>query len=100
MSKLNCWEHFNCEREEGGGKVGELGVCPASKEKRLDSVNNGKNGGRACWVIAQTLCSGTVQGDNLSKMTKCLKCEFKKTVIREENFDFVNTRGILAILGG
>ena len=46
--KLNCWEAMDCGRHKGGKKVDELGVCPASLEKRLDGVNGGVNGGRSC----------------------------------------------------
>ena len=99
MSKQNCWEYYKCGREENGSKIAELGVCPASVEQRLDTVNGGKNGGRACWALAQTLCEGMVQGDAVKKMAKCMSCEFKKGVLAEERFDFVNTREILKLIG-
>lgn len=99
MSKLNCWEHFKCGREEGGLKVKELGLCPAAIERRADGINGGKNGGRACWALAQTLCAGMLQGDVVSKMAKCMSCEFKKLVLHEEKLDFVNTKTILEIMG-
>ncbi len=99
MSKLNCWEYFKCGREEGGAKVATLGVCPASTEKRADGLNGGQNGGRACWALAQTLCAGMLQGDVVSKMAKCMNCEFKKLVLHEEKLDFVNTKTILKAMG-
>lgn len=34
--KLNCWEFKKCGRELGGAHVHDLGVCPATEEKRLD----------------------------------------------------------------
>ncbi len=60
--KKNCWEVFKCCREPGGSKAEELGACTTASEERLDGVHGGKCGGRACWVIAGTLCQGTLQG--------------------------------------
>jgi len=39
MKKLNCWEFKQCGREAGGAHVDEFGVCPATKEQRLDGVH-------------------------------------------------------------
>lgn len=60
--KLNCWQVKKCGREPGGAKTAELGICPAAAEVALSGTNGGKNGGRACWAIAGTLCGGKVQG--------------------------------------
>jgi len=49
MRLLNCWEVKKCGREFGGIKSQELGVCPASIQSKVDGINHGKNGGRACW---------------------------------------------------
>ncbi len=38
MGKLNCWDFKKCGRQSGGEKAHELGVCPASTEKRLKWV--------------------------------------------------------------
>ena len=62
MSSLNCWEAKKCERQPGGAKVSELGVCPVTTTSKVNGVNGGKNGGRVCWAIAGTLCGGKVQG--------------------------------------
>ena len=83
--KKNCWEVKACGREPGGGKVIELGECPAALEKRLDGVHSGKNAGRACWVVAGTLCKGEVQGVFAKKFAACETCEFY-TQVREEEF--------------
>jgi hypothetical protein len=80
MAKLNCWEFKKCGRESEGVKTGELGVCLASTETRLDGTNGGKNGGRACWPIAGTLCGGEVQGSFAMKLKDCAKCEFYQLV--------------------
>lgn len=86
--KLNCWEFTNCGREPGGKKTQELGVCPASVEARLHGVHHGKNAGRACWVVAGTLCSGEVQGTFGKKFKSCEQCDFYRKAKTEENADF------------
>jgi hypothetical protein len=98
MAKLNCWEFKKCGREKGGAKAGELGVCPASTELRVNGANQGKNGGRACWAISGTLCGGNVQGTFAAKVGNCLKCEFYQLVGEEEGANHESARDILAKL--
>ena len=83
--KRNCWEFKKCGREPGGAHVAEFGVCPAAVEPKLDDVHGGKNAGRACWVVAGTLCKGQVQGTFAAKFGACETCEFYLAV-REEEF--------------
>lgn len=93
--KLNCWEFKNCGRQPGGPKVAELGVCPAAVDKALDGAHGGKNAGRACWVIAGSLCGGKIQGTFAQKLHNCWRCEFMNAVKREEEsspFGFSHTR--------
>ena len=94
MAKVNCWEAKKCGREQGGPKASELGTCPAYLESKLNTINGGKNGGRACWVVAGTLCGGKTQGTYASKEQNCLGCDFYKKVKAEEGYDFV-TAGVL-----
>lgn len=82
--KKNCWESKNCGRETGGKNVSSLGVCPAAIDTRLDGVHGGKNSGRACYMIAGTLCGGKVQGTYGAKYKNCEACDFYKTVREEE----------------
>lgn len=83
--KQNCWEFKGCGREPGGKKSEELGVCPATSDERLDGVHGGKNAGRACWVMAGTLCGGKVQGTFAHKYKNCEVCDFYKKIREEEN---------------
>lgn len=85
MIKSNCWEVKNCGREQGGAKVDELGICPASTEIRLDGVHGGKNAGRACWIIAGSMCGDKIQGTYAEKYANCTKCDFFMKVKSEEN---------------
>ena len=96
--KLNCWEHKKCGREPGGGKVRELGMCPAAKERRLDGIHGGKNGGRTCWAVAGTFCGGEVQGTYAEKYGNCRKCDFYDLVWEQETHNFVLIKDLLARL--
>jgi len=84
MKKLNCWEFKKCGREQRGNHNDDLGVCPVTNEKRLDGAHDGRNAGRACWVVAGTLCGGQVQGTFAKKYLKCENCDFYKLVRKEE----------------
>lgn len=95
MANRNCWEAKGCGREPGGKNAGQLGICPAATEARLNGVNRGRNGGRACWPIAGTLCGGKVQGTFAAKVQNCFSCDFYQTVAREEGVDFVKAKDIL-----
>jgi len=98
VAKVNCWQFKKCGRERGGSKVGELGVCPSAVEVRLNGVNQGQNGGRACWAVAGTLCGGQVQGTYATKLTNCLKCEFYTLVATEEGRNHESAKAIIARL--
>jgi hypothetical protein len=69
--KANCWEVKKCGREAGGKNARELGICPATTDTRLHGVHEGKNAGRACWILAGTLCGGKLQGSFGEKFKNC-----------------------------
>ncbi len=94
-AKLNCWEHKKCGRQPGGHKVHELGVCPTATNSELNGAHGGTNAGRACWVVAGSLCGGKIQGTYAKKLLNCWRCDFMKAVKREEDLDpvgFSHTR--------
>jgi hypothetical protein len=93
--KRNCWEVKMCGRQPGGARVGELGVCPVTVDTSLSGAHGGRNAGRACWVIAGTLCGGQVQGTYAKKLSNCWRCEFLNMVKHEEGsetYGFTITR--------
>jgi hypothetical protein len=94
-SKTNCWEFKNCGRQPGGAKVGQLGVCPASIETRVNGMHGGRNGGRVCWAVTGTFCGGVVQGTFAAKLTNCIKCEFYTQVVRDEGRAALGPREVL-----
>ena len=94
----NCWEHKQCGREPQGRNTASLGVCPAATEVRLEGVHGGRNAGRACWVVAGTLCGGEVQGTFARKFSNCEKCDFYQLVHREAFPQFTFSSVLLARL--
>lgn len=99
MRKLNCWEHMRCGREPGGRNEAELGTCPSATEARFDGYHGGRNAGRACWVVAGTMCGGEVQGTFAKKCAYCIDCDFYKMVNDEEGGSIIQPRVLLNILG-
>ncbi len=93
MAKKNCWEYMNCGRGPGTRYV-----CPAAAETCLDGVNNGKNAGRVCWMIAGTFCNGEVQGAHTEKIGNCMKCDFYWLVSDEEGEDFASSKAVFIML--
>ncbi|MHB8809385.1 MAG: two-CW domain-containing protein [Desulfobulbaceae bacterium] len=100
MSRMNCWEFFDCGREPEGKKAAEYGVCPAASSSSLNGINDGANGGRSCWAIAGTYCGGKPQGTYAQKLGDCLKCDFHTFVRYQQRESYVKTRQILDILAG
>jgi len=96
--KQNCWEFKKCGRQPGGAKVAEFGVCTACSETKLDKVHEGKNSGRACWMVAGTLCGGKVQGTFAHKMGNCMSCEFYQLVKEEEGPNYKKSAELLTKL--
>jgi hypothetical protein len=84
VKKRNCWDVMKCGRQAGGRNILEFGVCPASTESRLDGIHEGKNAGRACWVVAGTMCHGIPQGTFAQKTRNCGRCPFYLSVRSEE----------------
>lgn len=89
MEKKNCWEFKKCGRGPQGNRVSELGICAAATERTLDGSHGGHNAGRACWVVAGTLCGDKVQGTFAKKFGTCEACEFYLSVKKEEITMFI-----------
>ncbi len=80
---LNCWEYNKCDREPGGENVLKYGVCSVTLERGADSIHNGKNGGRCCWVITNPV----FEEDSLNR--DCRECDFYLFVKKSEKLLFV-----------
>jgi hypothetical protein len=96
MEKENCWEYKKCGRQPGGDKIAELGPCPAVSCFKAHEINDGINGGRACWAIAGTFCGGQVQGIFIEKHKDCVNCDFFHQVANEEGKNLLAVDVILS----
>lgn len=67
----NCWEFKKCGRQAGGHRAKELGICPVTTYIDLSGAHGGMNAGRACWVVAGSLCGVKVQGEFAQKLGNC-----------------------------
>jgi hypothetical protein len=99
MEKLNCWEFKGCGRELAGCNSAKEGVCPASVDIRLEGVHNGICAGRACWVVAGTMCEDRVMGTFAQKYKDCTRCDFYQAVLEEEGSGFLLVEDLLDIEG-
>ena len=103
MSKQNCWEYKACGREPGGKNVHDFGICPVAVQQELNGAHGGTNAGRACWVVAGSLCGGKIQGTYAKKLANCWRCDFMNVVKKEEEptpLGFSHTRlGIEKVRG-
>ncbi len=86
MKKLNCWDFKKCGRE--AGTANGPGLCPVVIEQRLHTIHGGDRAGRACWMVAGTMCGGEKQGTFAMKYDNCSKCDFYQLVKREEGGNF------------
>ena len=98
MKKMNCWEFKQCGRIPGGSKVDKLGICPSYTTEKTDKINEGKNGGRVCWVIAGTFCDDYIQGVYAAKLANCINCDFYKLVQQEQGKQWQGAKQILSLL--
>jgi hypothetical protein len=89
MERRNCWQVRDCGRQLGGDNAEALGVCPAALPNEFDGYNQGEHGGRFCWGVAGTLCSGKVEGTLAKKLLDCIRCEFLQRVQEEQGRAFV-----------
>jgi hypothetical protein len=91
MPKLNCWELKKCKRidKDELRDDDDLGVCRVYTEKFLDGLNDGKNGGRICWIIDSALCDEKLTtGFIINRNFNCQNCEFYKLVREEQGEKF------------
>ncbi len=82
--KKNCWEFKKCGRQPGGRHEDEKGKCLVPLMSMYDGINDGKNGGRVCWLISGSMCDGELQMAFSEKLKSCIGCDFYAAVSKEE----------------
>ena len=82
----NCWEFMQCGKRpsDKGNGSGKRGSCPVATSTFAHGSNGGINGGRICWIIAETCENGEVQCSDLHRKDSCFQCEFRYKVMMEE----------------
>ncbi len=98
MERLNCWEVMDCGREPEGFRADDDGICPAAINTTLEGVHGGISAGRACWVVAGTMCDGRSQGTFAQKSGECGACRFYNRVKDEEGEQFLLTVNLLRMV--
>jgi hypothetical protein len=83
-NKLNCWEFKKCGREPGGKNLSVFGVCSVPVTIGFDNVNNGKNGGRSCWIIRESACEEVMRKCCVQEIRECRQCDFYRFVNETE----------------
>jgi hypothetical protein len=82
MRKYNCWEFNKCERGQNG--TASSNMCPVAADRSADGLNEGINGGRICWIIAESLNKNKIKCCALQQNLSCFECEFRHKVTTEE----------------
>ncbi len=80
--KKNCWEFKGCGQQRTGGNNSSE-KCPVPEMTSADGINGGKNAGRVCWLIANTMCKGDSEGAFEAMIRVCRECDFYKLVKSE-----------------
>lgn len=78
--KLNCWEFKKCGREPGGRNIAQYGICSIPVAVDSDGMNDGKNGGRACWLWRESACGDIMRKCSVEEIRECRECDFYKSV--------------------
>lgn len=82
-TKLNCWEYLSCNFGPGSKRL-----CPAADDETSFGVNSGRNAGRICWTLPDTLCFNEPMGQFAEKRETCFSCKFFDLVKKEEGDSF------------
>ena len=95
MNEINCWDYMNCGNGPEGFNSTKSGACPVAKDNKADGLNNGINGGRLCWVIAENSPLDAIKCSELHLKSSCFSCEFKYKVTAHEGLlNICNATGV------
>ncbi len=86
-SLRNCWEVNQCGKEH---------YCAAGISTQFDGYLGGRNGGRFCAFIDETLCKDGRPLAGEKKLKKCAECLFFQELLREATTDFATDPTLIA----
>jgi hypothetical protein len=75
---------MQCGREPGGKYKNKYETCPVSTKAVANGLNGGENGGRICWIIAESGCKCKVKCSVRNVRHSCFQCEFRYKIMAEE----------------
>ena len=84
MNKYNCWDFMKCGRGPDGDKVSKEDMCPVAVDAAAHKLNGGKNGGRLCWIIAESTDEKNIKCTANHNRNSCFSCQFRFKVNSEE----------------
>ena len=83
-NRMNCWEFKQCGREPGGRNVEKYGRCSVPVSVEHNGMNNGKNGGRSCWILREAACEKIMRACRVDEIKECRQCRFHIHVKKSE----------------
>lgn len=75
---------MKCGEGNGIYDAGHKSACPIANNKTANGLNGGVNGGRICWVIADSCCNEQIPCITNKRKDPCFSCEFRYKVMNEE----------------
>jgi len=98
IERLNCWEFMKCGKGPEGNGKSESAPCPVASNSEASGFNNGVNGGRICWLIADRQCNETLVCSPEQDSLSCDSCDFHALVKSEEGLnDICRNVGVFII---
>ncbi|XCN75156.1 MAG: two-CW domain-containing protein [Candidatus Electrothrix aestuarii] len=85
-NRMNCWEFKQCGREPGGSNIEKYGSCSVPVSVEHNGINNGKNGGRSCWILREAACEKIMRACRVDEIKECRQCRFHIHVKKSERF--------------
>lgn len=84
ISRCNCWEFRKCVKGPSENGSGKKERCPVVFEIAAHTLNGGTNGGRICWIVAESKYRGVIKCSEYHSGDFCFQCEFRYKVMIEE----------------
>ncbi|MCI5219061.1 MAG: hypothetical protein D3914_07680 [Candidatus Electrothrix sp. LOE2] len=98
-NRINCWEFKKCGREPGGRNIEKYGCCSVPVSIEYDGMNNGKNGGRSCWILRESACEKIMRACRVDEIKECRQCHFHTYVRKTERFSHKVTLNRMSTYG-